>query len=358
MEVYIGLNTIVKIYFDYCKITSIFCSFLRSFLYRYDYRSETNLQLPKYVEATDTIDEDVMYSICLKTLPKTEGSRECSQSEHLEGREEGCREYLPKVETKCDLVKKSEVEAGEIVCDESSLKETMKCGQCESTELARHNADMSDVGTNYEAPRNHKDDVSHDSSCSKGKRKCSKSAEQASDTVQTNCQLLSTHEASRRHLKMRTDEKQLKDNESKGIPKQSSKRRTGKSENLTIQRAYTSPKLKITTKQKNESHRRALSFDSNIQNKIPNEIFKSQSQKTTWVRGEYSSDLVIVVDNSNIFIGAQECATLLNPNERKRNIRVKIQQLVKVFQGGRVVSRAFVQGSSPPTTEQVWEVYR
>ena len=73
---------------------------------------------------------------------------------------------------------------------------------------------------------------------------------------------------------------------------------------------------------------------------------------------EEMQDIVVAVDNSNIFIGAQECASLLNPKERKRHIRVKIQQLVKVFERGRTLSRAFVQGSSPPSTEQVWEVYR
>jgi hypothetical protein len=306
MEVFNDVKTIVKIW-HYYKIT--FVSFDRSFLYKYDYRSETNLQLPKYAASTDTIDEDLMSSLCLKNLPNTEGSRESTEL--------ACNA----LETNCKLLESKD-----------SLK----------------------------------DDVSDESSCSKEKRKCSKDApiESSSEhalntglsTVQKNCELLNTYEN-----KVEIEEIHLKDNER--IAKSPCKSRTGNCETLTIQRAHTSPTLKITkdfdSKRNNkDSHRRALSFDSNILNKFKSHSPKPTKHNTIPHNVKHSTDLVIVVDNSNIFIGAQECASLLNPNERKRHIRVKIQQLVKVFQSGRVVSRAFVQGSSPPTTEQVWEVYR
>ena len=306
MEVFNDVKTIVKLW-HYYKIT--FVSFDRSFLYKYDYRSETNLQLPKYAATTDTIDEDLMSSLCLKNLPNAEGSRESTEL--------ACNA----LETNCKLLESKD-----------SLK----------------------------------DDVSDESSCSKEKRKCSKDApiESSSEhalntglsTVQKNCELLNTYEN-----KVEIEEIHLKDNER--IAKSPCKSRTGNCEKLTIQRAHTSPTLKITedfdSKRKNkDSHRRALSFDSNILNKFKSHSPKPTKHNTIPHNVKHSTDLVIVVDNSNIFIGAQECASLLNPNERKRHIRVKIQQLVKVFQRGRVVSRAFVQGSSPPTTEQVWEVYR
>lgn len=67
---------------------------------------------------------------------------------------------------------------------------------------------------------------------------------------------------------------------------------------------------------------------------------------------------VIVVDNSNIYIGAQECASAYNAGERKRHVRVKLQNLVKILEKNRSKERTFVCGSSPPATEHVWDVYR
>ena len=69
-------------------------------------------------------------------------------------------------------------------------------------------------------------------------------------------------------------------------------------------------------------------------------------------------DILVVIDNSNIYIGAQEYASSVNPSDRKRNVRVKLQHLVKILERGRNKGRAFACGSSPPSTETVWEMYR
>lgn len=68
--------------------------------------------------------------------------------------------------------------------------------------------------------------------------------------------------------------------------------------------------------------------------------------------------VVIVVDNSNIYIGAQECASANNASEKKRHVRVKLQNLVKILEKNRLKERTFVCGSSPPATEHVWDIYR
>lgn len=68
--------------------------------------------------------------------------------------------------------------------------------------------------------------------------------------------------------------------------------------------------------------------------------------------------MVVAIDNSNIYIGAQECASMVNPGARKRHIRVKLQNLVRILEKERTKTRGFACGSSPPATEHVWEVYR
>ncbi|XP_032233640.1 uncharacterized protein LOC5508924 isoform X1 [Nematostella vectensis] len=76
---------------------------------------------------------------------------------------------------------------------------------------------------------------------------------------------------------------------------------------------------------------------------------------------EYPGDqqgIVCVIDNSNIYIGAQECASTVNVGDKKRHVRVKLQNLVRILERGRPKDRCFVCGSSPPATEHVWEVYR
>ena len=280
-----------------------------------------------------------MSSFSFKT--KTEDARQCSK------REEGCVN---------DCARKNESSfKDEMLTDEINMYS--ECKILESTEPTS-DTHVSNVETNCIPFENckSKDIVDFDESFyfkEKGTLNDS-STKHATDTNlsigKTIYDFLNIHKMNDSHLK---------DHEAKG--------KTERIENLTIQRAHTSPKLKYTkdSKRKHKGHSRTLSFDDNIQ--YQHETFKLPSPKTTKrstipqnteISNKHSSDLVIVVDNSNIFIGAQECSTIVNPHERKRNIRVKIQQLVKVFQKGRVVCRAFVQGSSPPTTEQVWEVYR
>lgn len=68
--------------------------------------------------------------------------------------------------------------------------------------------------------------------------------------------------------------------------------------------------------------------------------------------------IVVAIDNSNIYIGAQECASMVNAGDRKRHVRVKLQNLVRILERERTKTRGFACGSSPPATEHVWEVYR
>ena len=68
--------------------------------------------------------------------------------------------------------------------------------------------------------------------------------------------------------------------------------------------------------------------------------------------------MVVAIDNSNIYIGAQECASMVNTGDRKRHVRVKLQNLVRILEKERAKTRGFAGGSSPPATEHVWEVYR
>ena len=68
--------------------------------------------------------------------------------------------------------------------------------------------------------------------------------------------------------------------------------------------------------------------------------------------------MVVAIDNSNIYIGAQECASMVNAGDRKRHVRVKLQNLVRILEKERMKIRGFACGSSPPATDYVWEVYR
>ena len=71
-----------------------------------------------------------------------------------------------------------------------------------------------------------------------------------------------------------------------------------------------------------------------------------------------NNDALIVIDNSNVFIGAREAACSLNPKLRPRHIKVRLQALTEVLENGRNVTRRIVCGSSPPANENVWDVYR
>ena len=334
--------------------TRISLCFARSFLYRYDYGSETNVQLPKFAATTGTVEEDLMSSLCLKTVAKPTATAEYgkpdSPAKNLEAKN------LSKVERKSDQdsFQDKKVSDGVEVKDEvkkvaCSLE--MPAATCELLSTVDKDNSVSDKQLRGNKQRTCNDDFSSVGNIENGTDDHS--------MVDKNSELSSTQQSKQPQT------------EKKKVPTLNCKSKPKNIELLTIQRAHTSPKLRLSrdsnTKAKNKGHKRALSFDSNIHN--GKQTGPSKDTKTTRsdvtslntnaiVNVKPSTDLVIVVDNSNIFIGAQERASLLHPNERKRNIRVKIQQLVKVFQRGRVVSRAFVQGSSPPMTEQVWEVYR
>ena len=71
-----------------------------------------------------------------------------------------------------------------------------------------------------------------------------------------------------------------------------------------------------------------------------------------------SNDAVIVIDNSNVFIGAREAACALNAKLRPRHVKVRLQALAQVLENGRNVTKRFACGSSPPANEHVWDVYR
>lgn len=84
-----------------------------------------------------------------------------------------------------------------------------------------------------------------------------------------------------------------------------------------------------------------------------------------------ASSIVVVVDNSNIFIGARETvcnnsstahasSPLSSPQQRvkPKHVKLRLQQLLSVAENNRQVTCGFTAGSSPPASEQVWEVYR
>ena len=91
----------------------------------------------------------------------------------------------------------------------------------------------------------------------------------------------------------------------------------------------------------------ALTFDSH-----------SDPVVMTNLKRHSSFGMVVAIDNSNIYIGAQECASVVNAGDRKRHVRVKLQNLVRILEKERTKTRGFAGGSSPPATENVWEVYR
>lgn len=98
-----------------------------------------------------------------------------------------------------------------------------------------------------------------------------------------------------------------------------------------------------------------------VDNNIADNQYSDETQDfaiTTNELDDQSNGVVIVVDNSNIYIGAQECASANNAADKKRHVRVKLQNLVKILEKNRPKERTFVCGSSPPATEHVWDVYR
>ena len=104
--------------------------------------------------------------------------------------------------------------------------------------------------------------------------------------------------------------------------------------------------------------------EQNVTTELKNESsFNSEEQGVTTELKNDSSlishhGIVVGIDNSNIYIGAQECASMVNPGDRKRHVRLKLQNLVRILERERSKMRGFACGSSPPATEHVWEVYR
>ncbi len=69
-------------------------------------------------------------------------------------------------------------------------------------------------------------------------------------------------------------------------------------------------------------------------------------------------DAIIMIDNSNIFIGAREAACATNPKLKPKHVKVRLQALAQVLEKDRNVTKRFAGGSSPPANEHVWDIYR
>lgn len=70
-------------------------------------------------------------------------------------------------------------------------------------------------------------------------------------------------------------------------------------------------------------------------------------------------NIVVVIDNSNIFIGAREAACHEKSGIRPRHVKLKLSQLLHVAEEGRKVTRGYAGASSPATTSTaVWDIYR
>ena len=90
--------------------------------------------------------------------------------------------------------------------------------------------------------------------------------------------------------------------------------------------------------------------------------FSRRSEDTNFPKAEtnfISNSIVVVVDNSNVFIGARETVCIAHSQQIKpKHVKLRLQQLLSVAESGRKVTRGFTAGSSPPASEQVWDVYR
>ena len=108
----------------------------------------------------------------------------------------------------------------------------------------------------------------------------------------------------------------------------------------------------------NISHSPLLTYSSpsSVQSQFDEQKATAEVTRNSALQPHYG--MVVAIDNSNIYIGAQECASMVNPGDRKRHVRVKLQNLVRILEKDRTKTRGFACGSSPPATEHVWEVYR
>lgn len=321
----------------------------RSFLYRYDYRSETTVGLPKYLATTDVIDDDTRSTLCVETSPETDKEKSVSSILHGDSRkvkhpdrqEVQPNEPLMVVEDHSNISPKgSEVTVDNCYTDrhpktcEFDLQSSEDCVE-ETFAKNKDNSTNENNSKNTELSKNIDQRPNKENLCNI----------YFGDADKLPCTTEFLHNEKIQKTTPGNGEDQVIIKSNSLSPKiirfgRMSDKKLQKSISLESQLKFQSENLEKYHNSKNIRH-----------DLIPNGI---KSKPVIDNKGE----IVVVVDNSNIFIGAQECASLLNPKERRRNIRVKIQQLVKVFERGRTLCFAFVQGSSPPTTEQVWEVYR
>lgn len=94
---------------------------------------------------------------------------------------------------------------------------------------------------------------------------------------------------------------------------------------------------------KSSSHSDTEINDGNLSSKPNNTLLQS---------------IVVVVDNSNIFIGARETVCNTHAQIKPKHVKLRLQQLLSVAENKRKVSRGFTAGSSPPVSDHVWDIYR
>lgn len=130
--------------------------------------------------------------------------------------------------------------------------------------------------------------------------------------------------------------------------------------------------VKSPKTQKKQHHRkrnRALSIEQEVdddhcpvrvQPNTSDAHLDTSTTRSTSIPGHSGDMIVVVVDNSNIFIGAREtvCSAHAQEQIKPKHVKLRLQQLLNVAEQNRSVTRGFTAGSSPPTSEQVWEVYR
>ena len=66
-------------------------------------------------------------------------------------------------------------------------------------------------------------------------------------------------------------------------------------------------------------------------------------------------NVLLFVDNSNIFISAKSVAQTKEGRHAKDNIRISFENLLKLALAGRTLKKAYVIGSIPPEQKAVWE---
>lgn len=313
---------------------------LRSFLYRYDYRSDTSADLLKHLRMPeDDIDDETVSSPWVEIAPKPSCKVKTMKSIHNGNSWKGKHTSHQEVQ---------ENKSSSIVEEDRSYDVSEQCDITVDSYLNEH-------------PKTFELKSSSDECFVKSGKQTS--LETLNENLNDN-----EHSEDKKHSK---NEEHLLETHFGGSENLSIKAeflRAEKPQNTTLYNGEDQVIERNSSSlnrvgQLPDKRQKPTSFDGQVKTQ-PEHLEKYDNFDNVKhdpfpnFKSKIDTEIVVVIDNSNIFIGAQECASLLNPKERKRHIRVKIQQLVKVFERGRTLSRAFVQGSSPPTTEQVWEVYR